>query len=124
MIKDALLWSPLEAGKVSCSLCAHRCMIAPGKLGVCGVRENQGGTLVTHVYGEVIAAHVDTIEKKPFYHFLPGSTSLSIATAGCNFKCAFCQNWQISQASKGPGRDVRGEKLSPDAHRAISVWRT
>ena len=114
MIKDALLWALLEADKVSCFLCAHRCLIAPGKFGVCGVRENQGGKLMTHVYGEVIAAHVDPIEKKPFYHFLPGSTSLSIATAGCNFKCSFCQNWQISQASKGPGRDVSGEKLSPE----------
>ncbi|MBN2206052.1 MAG: AmmeMemoRadiSam system radical SAM enzyme [Candidatus Aminicenantes bacterium] len=114
MIKDALLWSALEGGQVSCALCAHRCLIAPGKLGVCGVRENRGGKLVTHVYGEVIAAHVDPIEKKPFYHFLPGSTSLSIATAGCNFKCAFCQNWQISQASKGPGRDLSGETFSPE----------
>ena len=113
MLKDALLWSPVEADHVSCFLCAHRCTIAAGKLGVCGVRENQGGKLVTHVYGEVIAAHVDPIEKKPFYHFLPGSTSLSIATAGCNFKCSFCQNWQISQASKGPGRDLMGERLSP-----------
>lgn len=113
MIKDALLWSPLEGGGVSCALCAHRCAIAPGALGVCGVRENQAGKLMTRVYGEVIAAHVDPIEKKPFYHFLPGSTSLSIATAGCNFKCSFCQNWQISQASKGPGRDFSGDRLSP-----------
>ena len=114
MLKDALLWTPLEAEKVSCRLCAHRCKIAPGKFGICGVRENRGGKLVTHVYGEVIAAHVDPIEKKPFYHFLPGSTSLSIATVGCNFRCSFCQNWQISQASKESGRDMGGEKLSPD----------
>jgi pyruvate formate lyase activating enzyme len=114
MIKDASLWSALAEGKVSCALCAHRCAISPGKLGVCGVRENRDGKLMTHVYGEVIAAHVDPIEKKPFFHFLPGSTSLSIATAGCNFRCSFCQNWQISQASKGPGRDIAGEKLSPE----------
>jgi pyruvate formate lyase activating enzyme len=114
MLKDALLWTPLEAENVSCGLCAHRCKIAPGKFGVCGVRENRAGKLVTHVYGEVIAAHVDPIEKKPFYHFLPGSTSLSIATVGCNFRCSFCQNWQISQASKGPGRDAGGEKFSPE----------
>jgi len=109
-----MLWSSIEDNKVLCSLCAHRCKIAPGKFGVCGVRENRGGKLVTHVYGEVIAAHVDPIEKKPFYHFLPGSTSLSIATVGCNFRCSFCQNWQISQASKGPGRDAGGEKFSPE----------
>jgi pyruvate formate lyase activating enzyme len=114
MVKEALIWSPLESEKVSCFLCAHRCTIAPGKFGVCGVRENRGGKLVTHVYGEVVAAHVDPIEKKPFYHFLPGSTSLSIATVGCNFRCGFCQNWQISQASKEPGRDTRGDKFSPE----------
>ena len=114
MLKDALLWTPLEAEKVSCGLCAHRCKIAPGKFGICGVRENRGGKLVTHVYGEVIAAHVDPIEKKPFYHFLPGSTSLSIATVGCNFRSSFCQNWQISQASKEPCRDTGGDKFSPE----------
>jgi pyruvate formate lyase activating enzyme len=114
MVKEALLWSSIEDKKVLCSLCAHRCKIVPGKFGICGVRENRGGKLVTHVYGEVIAAHVDPIEKKPFYHFLPGSTSLSIATVGCNFRCSFCQNWQISQASKGPGRDAGGEKFSPE----------
>jgi len=113
MIKDAMLYEPLEGGKVVCNLCAHRCRIAQGKWGICGVRENREGKLVTHAYGEVIAAHVDPIEKKPFFHFLPGTTSFSIATVGCNFRCPFCQNWEISQASKKDGSGERGYKLMP-----------
>ncbi|MDP2914375.1 MAG: AmmeMemoRadiSam system radical SAM enzyme [Candidatus Aminicenantes bacterium] len=100
MIKEAMLFKALEGGRTVCALCSHRCDIAPGKFGVCGVRENRGGRLMTHAYGEVIAAHVDPIEKKPFFHFLPDTTSFSIATIGCNFRCSFCQNWQISQAAK------------------------
>jgi pyruvate formate lyase activating enzyme len=109
-----MLYAPLEGGRVACRLCAHLCKIMPDKFGVCGVRENRDGKLVTHVYGEVIAAHVDPIEKKPFFHFLPGTTSFSIATIGCNFRCGFCQNWQISQASKGERPRERGYALSPD----------
>jgi pyruvate formate lyase activating enzyme len=107
MMKEAMLWKSQPGGKVSCFLCSHRCEIAPSKFGVCGVRENKDGKLFTHVYGEVIAAHVDPIEKKPFFHFWPGSKAFSIATVGCNFRCPFCQNWEISQSSKkdkgGPG---------------------
>jgi pyruvate formate lyase activating enzyme len=113
MIKDAMLWSPLEGGKVACALCSHRCVIAPSKAGICAVRENREGKLVTLVYGEVIAAHVDPIEKKPLYHFYPGSKALSIATAGCNFRCAFCQNWEISQASRRTDGGIGGQTLSP-----------
>jgi pyruvate formate lyase activating enzyme len=113
MIKDAMLWSPLEGGKVACALCSHRCVIAPSKAGICAVRENREGKLVTLVYGEVIAAHVDPIEKKPLYHFYPGSKALSIATAGCNFRCAFCQNWEISQASRRKDGGIGGQTLSP-----------
>ena len=114
MIKEAMLWAPLKGGKVACALCSHRCVIAPAKSGICAVRENQGGKLVTLVYGEVIAAHVDPIEKKPLYHFHPGSKALSIAAAGCNFRCSFCQNWEISQAPRREGGALRGEKLSPE----------
>ncbi|MBU1146830.1 MAG: AmmeMemoRadiSam system radical SAM enzyme, partial [Candidatus Omnitrophica bacterium] len=96
-------------GNVRCNLCSHRCVIAPDKFGICGVRQNQGGKLFTLVYADVIASHVDPIEKKPIYHFLPGTFSYSIATIGCNFKCAFCQNWQISQA-----RDIHGYELEPE----------
>lgn len=99
MRKEALLWEKLGEGKVHCYLCAHECKISEAKFGICGVRQNVGGALYSMIYGEIIAAHIDPIEKKPLYHFLPGSRSYSIATIGCNFKCGFCQNWQISQAS-------------------------
>jgi pyruvate formate lyase activating enzyme len=115
MIKEAVLWEPQEGGKVRCALCAHRCLIAPSKAGICAVRENRGGTLVSLVYGAVVAAHVDPIEKKPLYHFLPGSRAFSIATAGCNFRCAFCQNWEISQAPRRADGGIRGSgELSPE----------
>ncbi len=113
MIKEGMLYSPLEDGKVSCFLCSHRCQIAEGKFGICGVRQNKGRKLFTQVYGEVIAAHVDPIEKKPLYHFLPGTTSFSIATIGCNFRCPFCQNWQISQVSKRKGEGLAGQNFLP-----------
>jgi pyruvate formate lyase activating enzyme len=115
MIHEAMLWDPLENGAVACRLCAHRCVIKPGKLGVCAVRENRDGRLVTQVYGEVVAAHVDPIEKKPLYHVLPGSTALSIATPGCNFHCGFCQNWQISQAPRRREGGLAGEPFPPQA---------
>src|SRR5512133_1672243 len=93
--KEALLYEPAEGDAVQCRLCGHECRILPGRHGVCHVRQNVGGKLVTRSYGSLVAMHVDPIEKKPFFHVLPGSTSLSIAAAGCNFQCAFCQNWQI-----------------------------
>ena len=95
-----MLYEKLGDKKVRCQLCAHRCTISPKDIGICGVRQNREGFLYTLVYAEAIAANIDPIEKKPLYHFFPGSTSLSIATLGCNFKCDFCQNWQISQLSK------------------------
>ena len=113
MIREAVLWRAGEEGRVECFLCAHHCVIAPTKFGVCSVRQNREGKLVTHVYGEVIAAHIDPIEKKPLYHFLPGTTSFSIATIGCNFRCPFCQNWQISQAGKKDKGLGGGQALSP-----------
>ncbi len=113
MIHEAMLAEPDGEGKVLCRLCAHRCLVADSKYGVCGVRQNRDGRLVTHVYGEVIAAHVDPIEKKPLFHFLPGSLSFSLATIGCNFRCAFCQNWQISQSSTRKG-GRGGQELSPE----------
>jgi pyruvate formate lyase activating enzyme len=113
MIKEARLWEKLEGQKVHCCLCAHECKIPKAKLGVCGVRRNDRGTLNTLVYADVIAAHVDAIEKKPLYHFLPGSLAYSIATIGCNFKCAFCQNWQISQAAADEGGLHSGRETPP-----------
>ena len=95
--KEAMLYEKLPEGKVRCNLCAHRCVIADGKKGICQVRENRGGTLYTLVYGHTIIQHVDPVEKKPLFHFHPGSTACSIATPGCNFRCRWCQNWDISQ---------------------------
>jgi len=101
MSKEAMLYESLGEKKVHCFLCSHHCKIADSEFGFCGVRQNQGGKLYTHAYGKLIAAHIDPIEKKPLYHFLPGSRAFSVATAGCNFHCGFCQNWQISQVETG-----------------------
>ncbi|MBN1388875.1 MAG: AmmeMemoRadiSam system radical SAM enzyme [Bacteroidales bacterium] len=100
-MKEAFLYQKLDNDKVRCDLCAHRCVIGPGKKGICLVRENKEGILYTKVYGKTIARHVDPIEKKPLYHFYPGSEAYSIATPGCNFRCRFCQNWDISQPVSG-----------------------
>jgi len=97
MKKEALLYEKLEAKLVHCYLCAHHCKIADQKFGICGVRQNIDGILYTHVYERPCALHIDPIEKKPLYHFFPGSFSFSVATIGCNFHCGFCQNWEISQ---------------------------
>jgi len=96
-MKEALLYKVLENKQVACQLCAHACRIPEGKFGFCLVRQNIGGVLYTHSYGKVISAQVDPVEKKPLYHFLPGSSAFSIASPGCNFRCGFCQNWEISQ---------------------------
>lgn len=91
-------FTPLGDGQIQCELCPHRCRVAKGKRGICRVRENRDGKYYSLVYGNPCAIHLDPIEKKPFFHVLPGSKSFSIATAGCNFQCKFCQNWEISQA--------------------------
>ncbi|MCG8479721.1 MAG: AmmeMemoRadiSam system radical SAM enzyme, partial [Spirochaetales bacterium] len=84
------------SGAIRCDFCAHRCTIATGSRGICGVREHRGGRLVTTVYGQILAAATDKIEKKPLYHFLPGSEIFSVALGGCNFRCRFCQNASIA----------------------------
>jgi pyruvate formate lyase activating enzyme len=94
----AMFFKKLSNDTVKCFLCSHNCVIKEGKYGICGQRKNIKGTLYTYAYGNVVAANSDPIEKKPLYHFLPGTRAFSIATPGCNFKCSFCQNWQISQA--------------------------
>ena len=98
---------------VQCRTCAHYCILAPGERGKCGVRENKGGKLYSLVYGKACALNIDPIEKKPFFHFLPGSYSLSVATVGCSFACKNCQNWTISQGPKITGR-IEGEDVSPE----------
>ncbi|MCX5998568.1 MAG: AmmeMemoRadiSam system radical SAM enzyme [Chloroflexi bacterium] len=113
MKKEAMLWEQLDGKRVHCYLCAHDCRIAESKFGICGVRQNAEGRLWSLVYAQAIAANVDPIEKKPLYHFLPGSSSYSVATVGCNFKCGFCQNWQISQTSMKNGGILSGNELTP-----------
>jgi len=94
---EARYWEKLAENKVKCVLCPRECEVADVERGYCGVRENQGGKYQTLVYGTLCSANVDPIEKKPLFHYLPGTTAFSIATAGCNIECKFCQNWQISQ---------------------------
>ena len=109
---DAMLWDPADDNAVRCKLCAHRCKIADGKFGICRVRQNVGGQLKTLTYDNIIARNVDPIEKKPLFHFLPGTMSLSIATPGCNFQCDFCQNWRISQLPR-EGELSGGQAIPP-----------
>jgi len=87
----------LSGDKIQCLLCRHYCELKEGQTGVCSVNKNLGGELVNLVYGHIAALNIDPVEKKPLYHFLPGTTALSIGTVGCNMQCSFCQNWQISQ---------------------------
>lgn len=121
MRKKAMLWEVLPGGKVHCFLCAHNCQIAKDDYGYCGMRQNIDGELWTHAYANVIASHIDPIEKKPLYHFLPGTDSYSIATIGCNFRCSFCQNWRISQQSvkdfAGEGYELKPEEVVREAVR-------
>ena len=98
---------------VICTLCAHQCRIREGRTGICGVRRNMDGKLYSLVYGELVAEHVDPIEKKPLFHVLPGSRSLSISTMGCNFHCLHCQNNSISQVAGLSPTELKGRKTSP-----------
>ena len=112
-MKEAMFYEKLDEKKVRCYLCAHHCLIKEDKRGICYVRQNQGGTLYSLVYGKVISMNVDPIEKKPLFHFLPASTSLSIATVGCNFRCEHCQNFEISQYPK-EHEDIAGRSVTPE----------
>src|SRR3972149_4947549 len=111
--KVAAHWAP-EGDAVRCVLCPHRCRIAEGKAGICGVRENRGGTLVAATYGKVAAVAVDPIEKKPLYHFHPGARILSIGSVGGNFRCEFCQNYHLV-LRQGPPQEVGVGELIPGA---------
>lgn len=111
---EAYLYESLEKNTVKCNLCNHRCNIKNNRRGICGVRENRGGVLETLVYGKVIARHIDPIEKKPLFHFLPGSLSYSIATVGCNFKCRFCQNADIAQMPSDRNGRIVGDAFTPE----------
>jgi pyruvate formate lyase activating enzyme len=130
-VQAALYYESLPNGRVLCTLCPHDCKIAPGHRGACGVRVNHDGRLYTLVGDRVVACDVDPVEKKPLFHFLPGSRAYSIATVGCNLRCLFCQNWVISQwpklrhleagsqgaaeeANPEPPSDHPGEVVCPD----------
>jgi len=96
-MKEAAYFEKSEKGNVRCRLCPHNCNIHPDKSGICGVRKNMDSVLYTEIYGQITSIALDPVEKKPLYHYYPGSRILSIGTKGCNLKCPFCQNWQISQ---------------------------
>ncbi len=96
-LKEAMFYEPLEEMRVQCKLCPWKCAVADQERGLCGVRENRQGTYYTLVHSQPCAAHIDPVEKKPLFHYLPGSLAFSIATAGCNIECKFCQNWDIAQ---------------------------
>ncbi len=114
-MKEALLYEKLPGGDVKCILCPHSCVIRPNGRGICRVRENVGGTLFSLVHGKAIALHVDPIEKKPLFHVHPGSLALSVATVGCNLRCSFCQNAEISQLPPDYRGTVRGTDAQPGA---------
>jgi len=113
-MREAMLWEEAGGGRVRCKLCAHRCLIPLGGRGVCMVRENRGGKLYSLVYGRIVSQALDPVEKKPLFHFLPGTGTLSIATVGCNFRCDFCQNYEISQLPREHGGRIVGEEVTPE----------
>ncbi len=115
MAELARFWKPLEKKELLCFLCYRLCRIKEGEKGYCHVRKNVDGKLYALNYGKAVAMHIDPIEKKPFYHFMPGTESFSFSTVGCNFRCLFCQNYEISQAYGG----ITGEDLSPKKIREI-----
>ena len=110
---EARLWKSLKDGAIQCRLCNHYCLIKPGKRGQCGVRENQDGTLYTLNYGKIAALNLDPVEKKPLYHFQPGTRTFSFATQGCNLNCTFCQNWSLSQPPRVDGT-IEGQDATPE----------
>jgi pyruvate formate lyase activating enzyme len=109
--KEAAFYQQLPSKLVQCKLCPRECVVPDGQRGFCHVRENRGGTYYTLVYSRVVAAHIDPIEKKPFFHFLPGTPAFSIASGGCNVNCKFCQNWQISQSKP---EELQAEYITPN----------
>jgi pyruvate formate lyase activating enzyme len=113
IMKEAMFFEKLGDSRVKCYLCRHYCIIGDGKKGICRVRENHGGTLYSLVYKKLISEHIDPIEKKPLFHFYPGTTSLSVATVGCNFRCLNCQNYEISQLPRDY-EEIIGKDIEPE----------
>ncbi|MGI6678284.1 MAG: AmmeMemoRadiSam system radical SAM enzyme [Dehalobacterium sp.] len=114
-MKEALYYRILENNRILCELCPRNCVIKPGNRGFCRARENRDGVLFSLNYGKITALAVDPIEKKPLYHFFPGSKILSVGTFGCNFHCDFCQNWQIAHQS------TTGEEMTPEALASLAL---
>ena len=112
-MKEVLLYKKLERENIQCLTCAHGCFVLPGKRGICGMRENIDGHLFVLNYGKAVACNIDPIEKKPLFHFLPGTSSLSIAAAGCNLICSNCQNYDLSQGCKTL-TEVPGKEMTPE----------
>jgi len=111
LLKEALYYSKLDKNYVKCELCPNYCVLKSGETGTCGVRKNIDGTLFSLVYNKPVSIHIDPIEKKPLYHFYPGTQILSLATVGCNLRCNFCQNWEISQSRP---KQVRAYEMTPE----------
>lgn len=109
-MKECVLYKSLEDKKVQCTACKQACVIADQNSGICGVRQNKDGKLYLLVYGHASAVNIDPIEKKPLFHFMPGSAIFSLGTVGCNFSCSFCQNWDLSQATKDIKKKLLDEK--------------
>jgi pyruvate formate lyase activating enzyme len=109
-LHEAKLYDAFDDQSVVCNACKFYCKIKPDKIGICGVRVNRNGKLYTLVYGKASAVHVDPVEKKPLYHFLPGTEIFSMGTVGCNFGCSFCQNWDISQVTRDLRKKLMKEK--------------
>jgi pyruvate formate lyase activating enzyme len=120
-LKEARYWSKAETGRVQCALCPHGCRIAEGQTGLCRVRQNLQGTLRTLNYARVSAANFDPVEKKPLFHFCPGSVILSLGSVGCNLACSFCQNWAISQQDAGTRRMTPEEAVALAGRDATSI---
>ncbi|MGD8440621.1 MAG: radical SAM protein, partial [Holophagae bacterium] len=115
--REASWYRKLDEGRVECGLCPHGCKVADAERGTCGVRENRGGRYYTLVHSLACSVHADPIEKKPFFHVMPGELALSFAAAGCNVECKFCQNWEISQFRP---EQVRATYLPPEALAALA----
>jgi len=114
-MREALYWKKAKDNMVQCVLCPHNCVLKPDQWGICRARQNKKGKLYSMVYGKVVSFGIDPIEKKPFFHFAPGSNCMSIATTGCNLRCDFCQNWSISMAKEPWGQKTSPEEIVDEA---------
>lgn len=122
-MREAAFWENDGGSRVRCRLCFHECSVAEGAAGFCGVRRNEGGRLVTLVDDNVVSLSLDPVEKKPLFHFLPGTGTLSLGTLGCNFACSFCQNFRISRQPADTGRFRAGSQVTPESLTACAVSR-